>query len=118
MTEAIQTINGEFQVAVQKKIAALAEEAEADIVEVSYEGDRDSQDISVMNWADVLGVYAVKVSMDETEQGDVTVVTAENIGQLRAIFRAIARHDVERAGRLARAHCTTARDDLLALVAR
>ncbi len=40
------------------------------------------------------------------------------VAQHRAIFRAIARHDVERAGRLARAHCTTARDDLLALVAR
>lgn len=38
------------------------------------------------------------------------------IAQHRAIFRAIARHDVERAGKLARAHCITARDDLLALV--
>ena len=38
------------------------------------------------------------------------------VAQHRAIFRAIARHDVERAGKLARAHCITARDDLLALV--
>ncbi len=40
------------------------------------------------------------------------------VTQHRAIFRAIARHDVERAGKLARAHCITARDDLLALVPR
>lgn len=38
------------------------------------------------------------------------------IAQHRAIFRAIARGDAERAGKLARAHCITARDDLLALV--
>ena len=37
------------------------------------------------------------------------------VDQHRALLRAIARHDVERAGRLAREHCTSARDDLLAL---
>jgi DNA-binding GntR family transcriptional regulator len=38
----------------------------------------------------------------------------EVIAQHRAIVRAIAKHDVERAGRLARAHCIGARDDMLA----
>ena len=37
------------------------------------------------------------------------------VNQHRALLRAITRHDVERAGRLAREHCTSARDDLLAL---
>lgn len=37
------------------------------------------------------------------------------VDQHRALLRAIARHDVEKAGRLAREHCTSARDDLLAL---
>ena len=36
------------------------------------------------------------------------------IAQHRALLRAIARRDAERAGRLARAHCVGARDDLLA----
>lgn len=40
----------------------------------------------------------------------------EVVAQHRALFRAIARHDVGRAGKLAREHCITARDDLLALV--
>jgi DNA-binding GntR family transcriptional regulator len=40
------------------------------------------------------------------------------VAQHRALFRAIARHDVERAGRLARQHCVAARDDLLALLQR
>jgi DNA-binding GntR family transcriptional regulator len=40
------------------------------------------------------------------------------VAQHRALFRAIARHDVERAGRLARQHCVAARDDLLALLRR
>ena len=35
------------------------------------------------------------------------------IAEHRQILRAIAKHDVERAGQLARAHCTRARDDLL-----
>ncbi len=35
------------------------------------------------------------------------------IAQHRALFRAIARHDVERAGKLARAHCAGAQKDLL-----
>jgi len=36
------------------------------------------------------------------------------VAQHRAMYRAIVRRDVERAGRLARAHCVAARDDLLA----
>lgn len=35
------------------------------------------------------------------------------VAEHRQILKAIAGHDVERAGRLARAHCTRARDDLL-----
>ena len=37
------------------------------------------------------------------------------IAQHRALLRAIEKRDVERAGRLARAHCDSARDDLLAM---
>ena len=40
------------------------------------------------------------------------------VAQHRALFRAIARHDVERAGYLARQHCVSARDDLLAMLHR
>jgi DNA-binding GntR family transcriptional regulator len=36
------------------------------------------------------------------------------LAEHRQILRAIARHDVEKAGRFARAHCVRARDDLLA----
>ncbi len=36
------------------------------------------------------------------------------VAEHRQILKAIARHDVEKAGRLARAHCVRARDDLLA----
>lgn len=36
------------------------------------------------------------------------------VAEHRQIMRAIARHDVDKAGRLARAHCVRARDDLLA----
>jgi DNA-binding GntR family transcriptional regulator len=40
------------------------------------------------------------------------------LAQHAALYRAIAKRDVERAGRLARAHCRAARNDLLALLKR
>ena len=39
------------------------------------------------------------------------------VGEHRALLRAIAKHDVAKAGELARRHCFAARDDLLALLA-
>ncbi len=36
------------------------------------------------------------------------------VAEHREIMRAIAGHDVDRAGRVARTHCMRARDDLLA----
>lgn len=38
------------------------------------------------NWADVVGVYAIKVGADSENPADVTVVTPENIEWLKAVF--------------------------------
>ena len=86
MTEAIQVINADFQNEMQTRIAELAGQAEADMVEVICEGDMESVESSVPNWADVVGVYAIKTGADEERPADVTVVTPENIEKLSEVF--------------------------------
>ncbi len=86
MTEAIEGINAEFKTAMQTKISELSVQTEADVVEVIYEGDMESAESPVPNWADVIGVYSARVGMDEQNPADVTVVTPENIEKLREIF--------------------------------
>lgn len=86
MTEAIETINGEFAASMQAKISELTAQDGADAVEVIYEGDMESAESPVPNWADVVGVYSIKTSTDEENPSDITVVTPENIERLRAVF--------------------------------
>lgn len=87
MTEAIAAINTDFQVAIREKIAELSASIDADVIEVIYEGDMESLDSVVPNWADVIGVYSVRTSMDESNPTDVMTVTPENIEKLEAIFK-------------------------------
>lgn len=86
MTEAIETINGEFAASMRAKISELTAQGGADVVEVIYEGDMESAESPVPNWADVVGVYSIKTSTDEENPSDITVVTPENIERLRAVF--------------------------------
>lgn len=86
MTEAIQAINAEFSAEVNHRIAELAVETEADTVEVICEGDMEGLEDTVSNWTDVVGVYAIKTSMDKENPSDVTAVTPENIETLTRIF--------------------------------
>ena len=86
MTEAIEGINAEFQSGMQSKINELSAQSGADVVEVIYEGDMESAESPVPNWADVVGVYAIKVGADSENPADVTVVTPENIEWLKAVF--------------------------------
>lgn len=86
MTEAIESINAEFQGEMQSKINELTAQSEADVVEVIYEGDMESAESPVPNWADVVGVYAIKVGADAENPSDVTVVTPENIEWLKLVF--------------------------------
>ena len=86
MTEAIETINGEFAVSMQMKISELTAQGGADVVEVIYEGDMEGAESSMPNWADVVGVYSIKTSMDEENPSDITMVMPENTERLRAVF--------------------------------
>lgn len=86
MTEAIESINAGFQSEMQNRIAELSSQSGADVVEVIYEGDMEGTESSVPNWADVVGVYSIKTSMDEENPSDITMVTPENTERLRAVF--------------------------------
>jgi len=85
MTEAVVSINDEFNSAIQSKVAGLKASHGADEVELIYDGDMD-EDGSVGNWADVLAVYAVNTATGDDEQAEVLTVTPKKVEQLRSIF--------------------------------
>lgn len=87
LTEAIETIDSRYQEEIQHKITELTAQSNADMVELVFEGDMESLDSSAPNWADVVGVYATKLSLDAENPSDITIVTDENIVVLEAIFR-------------------------------
>ena len=86
MTEAIEAINTEFKDEIESKIAELTAQGAADIVEIIYEGDMESIESAVPNWADVIGVYAIKIGADAENPSDVTEMSPENMEKLREIF--------------------------------
>ena len=86
MTEAIEAINTEFKDEIESKIAELTAQGAADAVEIIYEGDMESIESTVPNWADVIGVYAIKVGADAENPSDVTEMSHENMEKLREIF--------------------------------
>lgn len=86
MNEAIETINTEFKEEIESKIAELTAQGAADVVEIIYEGDMQSIGSTVPNWADVIGVYAIKVGADAETPSDVTEMSPENAEKLRRVF--------------------------------
>ena len=85
MTQAIRSINEEFKDSIDSRIKKFQKQYEPDETVLVYEGDADS-DGGVMNWADVLGIYAVRMTTGEENPTDVLVITEEKIDQLREIF--------------------------------
>ena len=86
MTEAIEAINTEFKNEIENRIAELTAQGAANIVEIIYEGDMESIESTVQNWADVIGVYAIKVGADAENPSDVTEMSPENTEKLRRVF--------------------------------
>ena len=83
MTEAIKAINTEFKNEIESRIAELTAQGAADVVEIIYEGDMESIESTVPNWAYVVGVYAIKVGADAENPSDVTEMSPENAERLR-----------------------------------
>ena len=86
MTEAIEAINTEFKNEIENRIAELTSQGAADAIEIIYEGDMESIESTVPNWADVIGVYAIKIGANAENPSDVTEMSPENMEKLREIF--------------------------------
>lgn len=86
MTAAIQEINSDFVSSIDAKINRFKKRYKPDEVELVYEGDTDSNG-SVMNWQDVLGIYAVSTTTDPDNPTDVLTVSRDKIETLRSIFK-------------------------------
>ncbi len=86
MTDAIAEINADFVDSINARINRYKRQYKPDEVELVYEGDTDS-DGSVMNWTDVLGIYAVSTTTDPDQPTDVLIVTPEKVEILRSIFQ-------------------------------
>lgn len=88
MTAAILEIDTEFRASIDAEIARLSAGNYDEIV-VRYAGDMDGDSDYLINWNDVIAVYAVQVTMDEENPMDVLEVTPEKIEKLRKTFHAM-----------------------------
>lgn len=87
MTQAIAQVNTEFYEEIQHQIDYVAQVSDYDAMQVVYEGVEDGDSPMVNNWIDVLGVYAVMMTMDEQSATDVVTVTPDKVDALRKVFR-------------------------------
>ena len=87
MTQAIAQVNAEFYEEIQNQIDYVAQVSDYDAMQVVYEGVEDGDSPMVNNWIDVLGVYAVMMTMDEQSATDVVTVTPDKVDALRKVFR-------------------------------
>lgn len=83
ITQVIEEVNGEFQSRIDTAVNNAAG-GQTDI-EIHYGGDIDGDGDMTNNWADVLGIYAVKTTSG-TEGQDVVTVTPEKAEILKGIF--------------------------------
>ncbi len=84
MSQAVAEISGDFSMYVDQKVSNAS--AGHENVTVVYDSGIDGDSDSVNNWVDVLGIYAVKTTMDETESTEVATVTAEKKQILKNLY--------------------------------
>lgn len=84
MTQAIAEISGDFSAYVDQQVSNAS--AGHDNVTVVYDSGIDGDSDSINNWVDVLGIYAVKTTLDETEPTEVATVTAKKKQILKDIY--------------------------------
>ena len=89
LTQAIAQINAEFYEEIQNQIDYVAQVSDYDAMQIVYEGVEDGDGPMVNNWIDVLGIYAVMMTMDEQNATDVVTVTPDKVDALRSVFHAM-----------------------------
>jgi len=84
MSQAVAEISGDFSIFVDQQVSNAS--VGHGNVTVVYDSGIDGDSDSVNNWVDVLGIYAVKTTMNETEPTEVATVTAEKKQMLKDIY--------------------------------
>lgn len=84
MSQAVAEISGDYSAYVNQQISNVS--AGYDNVSVVYDSGIDGDSDSVNNWVDVLGIYAVKTTMDQTEPAEVATVTEEKKQILKNLY--------------------------------
>lgn len=84
MTQAVIEINSDFSSYIDQKVSAAS--AGHENVTVVYEGGIDGDSDNVNNWVDVLGVYAVKMTTDETQPMQVATVSEDKKQILKGLY--------------------------------
>ena len=75
ISQVVGEVNGDFEAYVSSKAAEASKGHEN--VTVIYDGDSDGDSDSVNNWVDVLGIFAVKTTMDASAPSDVAILTED-----------------------------------------
>ena len=84
MSQAVAEISGDYSAYIDQQISNAS--AGYDNVSVVYDSGIDGDSDSVNNWVDVLGIYAVKTTMDQTEPTEVAMVTEEKKQILKDLY--------------------------------
>ena len=78
MLEAVRTLNGEFTDRIEK--------IKAENLHDELDMDNAGNAAMIANWRDVLAIYAVRTTTDDTSPDEVATLTAEKLDILRQIF--------------------------------
>ena len=87
MSDIVRSINADYEQEIENLVQSYEQDSRYDEVQVVYKGDNDGDSASVNNWNDVLAVYSVLTTTDETNPRDVITPSAEDETGIRAVFR-------------------------------
>ena len=92
ISELVRSINYDYEQEIENIVQGYEQDALYDEVQVTYKGDNDGDSASVNNWNDVLAVYSVLTTTDETDPRDVITPSTEDEAGIRAVFRVMNRY--------------------------
>lgn len=87
ISDIVRSINADYEQEIENLVQSYEQDSRYDEVQVVYKGDNDGDSASVNNWNDVLAVYSVLTTTDETNPRDVITPSAEDEAGIRAVFR-------------------------------
>ena len=78
ISDIVRSINADYEQEIENLVQSYEQDSRYDEVQVVYKGDNDGDSASVNNWNDVLAVYSVLTTTDETNPRDVITPSAED----------------------------------------